>query len=180
MSPFLTLRILTEDLLKLLSRKVIKKYVLANNKELNAEDTRFHGLFNRALKAGIDNGIFAQPKGASGPTKIAQRPAAPRLKLTNPAAMKIRKQSTAKIQSVAKKLPVQKHKQSGRRLTLANRVVKTVKKQIAQTLPEADQNQAAKATTRPGAALYPLLDLGLPFRPRSSLPSSEVPLRPHV
>lgn len=46
------------------SRQSLKKYVKANNK-LNASDTMFDSLFNRALKAGVDKGVFVQPKGES-------------------------------------------------------------------------------------------------------------------
>lgn len=44
------------------SRVALKKYVKANNK-INLTDSMFDSLFNRALKAGVDKGIFAQPKG---------------------------------------------------------------------------------------------------------------------
>jgi histone H1/5 len=33
-------------------------------------------LFNKALKSGVEKGDFAQPKGASGPVKIAKKEAA--------------------------------------------------------------------------------------------------------
>jgi len=44
------------------SRAALKKYVKANNK-LNTTDSMFDSLFNRALKAGVEKGVFAQPKG---------------------------------------------------------------------------------------------------------------------
>lgn len=46
------------------SRQSLKKYVKANNK-LTATDSMFDSLFNRALKAGVDKGVFVQPKGKS-------------------------------------------------------------------------------------------------------------------
>jgi hypothetical protein len=42
----------------------LKKYVKANN-TINATDNMFDSLFNKALKAGVDKGIFEQPKGMS-------------------------------------------------------------------------------------------------------------------
>ncbi|PQE26503.1 histone H1 protein [Rutstroemia sp. NJR-2017a BBW] len=52
------------------SRMKIKKYVRANN-NISAADSMFDSLFNRALKAGVQKGVFAQAKGPSGPTKLA-------------------------------------------------------------------------------------------------------------
>merc|ERR1711977_449623 len=54
------------------SRIALKKYVRANNK-INAADAMFDSLFNRALKAGVEKGVFAQPKGSSGGTKLAKK-----------------------------------------------------------------------------------------------------------
>ena len=42
----------------------LKKYVKANN-NITASDTMFDSLFNRALKSGVEKGVFAQPKGTS-------------------------------------------------------------------------------------------------------------------
>ena len=44
------------------SRVALKKYILANNKGVSS-GTAFDSQFNRAVKAGVDQGIFAQPKG---------------------------------------------------------------------------------------------------------------------
>lgn len=46
------------------SRQSLKKYVKANN-NINATDNMFDSLFNKALKAGVDKGVFEQPKGTS-------------------------------------------------------------------------------------------------------------------
>merc|ERR1711939_1231800 len=54
------------------SRIALKKYVRANNK-INAADAMSDSLFNRALKAGVEKGVFAQPKGSSGGTKLAKK-----------------------------------------------------------------------------------------------------------
>lgn len=40
----------------------MKKYVRANN-TINVTDKMFDSLFNKALKGGVDKGIFEQPKG---------------------------------------------------------------------------------------------------------------------
>ncbi len=47
------------------SRQALKKYIQANN-NINVPSTKtFDSLFNRTLKAGVDSGDFAQPKGRS-------------------------------------------------------------------------------------------------------------------
>ncbi|KAI3395341.1 hypothetical protein diail_1397 [Diaporthe ilicicola] len=57
------------------SRQSLKKYVKANNNIQTQTDAMFDSLFNRALKAGVDKGVFVQPKGASGGTKLAKKSA---------------------------------------------------------------------------------------------------------
>ncbi|KAI1758878.1 linker histone H1 and H5 family-domain-containing protein [Hypoxylon sp. FL1150] len=54
------------------SRQQLKKYVRANN-SLSATDKMFDNLFNKALKAGVDKGVFEQPKGPSGGTKLSKK-----------------------------------------------------------------------------------------------------------
>jgi histone H1/5 len=85
------------------SRVALKKYVKANNK-ITAEGAFFDSLFNRALKSGVDKGVFAQPKGSSGGTKLA----APLKKEAKPktekkaAAPKAKKAAAPKKTAVAK------------------------------------------------------------------------------
>jgi hypothetical protein len=47
------------------SRQAIKKYVKANNKVKYTSEAQFDSMFNRSLKAGVEKGDFAQPKGTS-------------------------------------------------------------------------------------------------------------------
>ncbi|RYP12808.1 hypothetical protein DL765_007128 [Monosporascus sp. GIB2] len=53
------------------SRQQLKKYVKANN-QLSVTDNMFDSLFNKALRAGVEKGVFEQPKGASGGTKLSK------------------------------------------------------------------------------------------------------------
>lgn len=46
----------------LISRQSLKKYVRANN-TINVTEKMFDSLFNKALKNGVDKGVFEQPKG---------------------------------------------------------------------------------------------------------------------
>ena len=45
-----------------LSRVALKKYVKANN-NLSVSDNQFDALFNKAIRSGVEKGVFAQPKG---------------------------------------------------------------------------------------------------------------------
>ncbi|KAL2853870.1 hypothetical protein BJY01DRAFT_205972 [Aspergillus pseudoustus] len=57
------------------SRQSIKKYVLANNKLAPASQNAFDSQFNKAIKTGVEKGDFLQPKGPSGPVKLAKKEA---------------------------------------------------------------------------------------------------------
>lgn len=59
------------------SRQAIKKYVKANNTITTTSETQFDSLFNKALKSGVEKGDFSQPKGPSGPVKLAKKEAKP-------------------------------------------------------------------------------------------------------
>ncbi|PHH80278.1 hypothetical protein CDD82_1880 [Ophiocordyceps australis] len=60
------------------SRQSLKKYVKANNQLNVSSDNMFDSLFNKALKSGVEKGVFAQPKGPSGGTKLAKKKAEPK------------------------------------------------------------------------------------------------------
>ncbi|PLB51687.1 hypothetical protein P170DRAFT_461848 [Aspergillus steynii IBT 23096] len=60
------------------SRQSIKKYVQANNKLSSATPAAFDSQFNKAIKTGVEKGDFTQPKGPSGPVKLAKKEAAPK------------------------------------------------------------------------------------------------------
>ncbi|KAL4884996.1 linker histone H1 and H5 family-domain-containing protein [Aspergillus karnatakaensis] len=55
------------------SRQSIKKYVKANNKLAPASPNAFDSQFNKAIKVGVEKGDFIQPKGPSGPVKLAKK-----------------------------------------------------------------------------------------------------------
>ncbi|GAB7365858.1 hypothetical protein MBLNU230_g7189t1 [Neophaeotheca triangularis] len=54
------------------SRQAIKKYVQANNDLSASTENQFTSQFNKALQKGGDSGVFARPKGPSGPVKLAK------------------------------------------------------------------------------------------------------------
>ncbi|KAL3466807.1 linker histone H1 and H5 family-domain-containing protein [Aspergillus heterothallicus] len=72
------------------SRQSIKKYVQANNKLAPASQNAFDSQFNKAIKTGVEKGEFLQPKGPSGPVKLAKKeaPAKPAAKPAAAAATK--------------------------------------------------------------------------------------------
>ena len=71
-----------------LSRQSLKKYVKANNNLKTTSDNMFDSLFNKALKAGVEKGVFEQPKGPSGGTKLAKKKAAPKTETAKKPAVK--------------------------------------------------------------------------------------------
>ncbi|EAL92961.1 hypothetical protein LV164_002537 [Aspergillus fumigatus] len=76
------------------SRQSIKKYVLANNKIAFASQAAFDSQFNKAIKAGVEKGEFTQPKGPSGPVKLAKK---------EPAAKPAAKKATTATKAAAPK-----------------------------------------------------------------------------
>lgn len=94
------------------SRQSLKKYVRANN-TITVTDNMFDSLFNKALKAGVEKGIFEQPKGASGGTKLAKKaakPAAPKKAAPKKAATKKepKEKKAAPKKTATKKEPKEK------------------------------------------------------------------------
>merc|ERR1712080_769667 len=80
------------------SRQALKKYVQTN---FNITAHNFDSLFNIALRKGVDTGDFLQPKGASGPVKMAKKlVAAKTAKVTKPE--KPKKATTAKKEKAVK------------------------------------------------------------------------------
>merc|ERR1711977_511385 len=119
------------------SRIALKKYVRANNK-INAADAMFDSLFNRALKAGVEKGVFAQPKGSSGGTKLAKKEpkpaaakAAPKPKAEKKTTDKkpaVKKATTTKKAAAAKDAPAVVDKPAVLGKTKSGRVTKTTPK----------------------------------------------------
>ncbi|KAI7975015.1 hypothetical protein EIK77_006671 [Talaromyces pinophilus] len=86
------------------SRQSIKKYVQSNNKITVVSQAAFDSQFNKAIKAGVEKGEFTQPKGPSGPVKLAKKEAAPKPVAKKPAAAKpaAPKKTTVKKTAAAK------------------------------------------------------------------------------
>ncbi|KIM98182.1 hypothetical protein OIDMADRAFT_20434 [Oidiodendron maius Zn] len=122
------------------SRSALKKYVKANNKI--SADAMFDSLFNRALRAGVEKGVFAQPKGASGGTKLAK-------KEPKPAAAKTEKKATTakpkKAVSATKKTTTAKATKP--KAAPKAKATKTAKPKAAKpkAAPKAKKPAAAKA-----------------------------------
>lgn len=102
------------DQLPLNSRQSLKKYVQANNKINVPTPAQFDSQFNKALKTGVEKGDFVQPKGPSGPVKLAKKEAKPAA--SKPASTKTagekkpaaKKSTTTKKASTTTKAPAKK------------------------------------------------------------------------
>lgn len=55
----------------------MKKYVRANN-SISVTDNQFDALLNKAIRVGVEKGVFSQPKGSSGGTKLAKKEVKPK------------------------------------------------------------------------------------------------------
>ncbi|KAM7185278.1 putative histone h1 [Rhypophila sp. PSN 637] len=131
------------------SRPNLKKYVKANN-TINVGDKMFDSLFNKALKAGVDKGIFQQPKGPSGSTKLAKPvKAAPAPKKEKPAtkpaaAAKEKKEKPAK-EVKEKKAPAPKKEKPAKAPAAAKEKKEKPAKEVKEKKAAAPKKPAAKA-----------------------------------
>ncbi|KAJ6038421.1 uncharacterized protein N7446_005221 [Penicillium canescens] len=75
------------------SRQAIKKYVISNNKVTFASQSAFDAQFNKAIKTSVEKGEFTQPKGPSGPVKLAKKDAVVK-PVAEPAAKHLAKATT--------------------------------------------------------------------------------------
>merc|ERR1712036_25282 len=154
------------------SRQAIKKYIKANNNLGNTTDNAFTAHINKALKTGVDSGVFAQPKGASGPVKLAKpsadkKPAAatktaePKKTTTKaapkktatakkPAAKKAAAPKTASKKTTKPKAApaVSEEKPKALTKTKTGRVVKTSKPETAKAIAGGKKAPAKKATPK--------------------------------
>ncbi|QUC20882.1 uncharacterized protein UV8b_05123 [Ustilaginoidea virens] len=113
------------------SRQSLKKYVKNNNELPALSDNMFDSLFNKALKAGVDKGIFAQPKGPSGGTKLAKKKVEPK----KPVAKKEGAKKTAAKKAAPKKAasPEEKTAAAPKKAAPKKAASATTKKSAAKT-----------------------------------------------
>ncbi|KAB8236776.1 hypothetical protein ETB97_011288 [Aspergillus alliaceus] len=123
------------------SRQSIKKYVLANNKIAPASTNAFDSQFNKAIKAGVEKGEFTQPKGPSGPVKLAKKEAAakPAAKKTTAAKPKKATTTTTGTKKAEKVEKAEKPK------TTAKKAGTTTKRPVGR--PKANTAKPRKAST---------------------------------
>ncbi|KAL2814395.1 hypothetical protein BDW59DRAFT_154373 [Aspergillus cavernicola] len=84
------------------SRQSIKKYVRSNNELAPASQNAFDSQFNKAIKVGVEKGDFLQPKGPSGPVKLAKKEAPTKPAAKKPAAPPATKTAPPKKTAVKK------------------------------------------------------------------------------
>nr|KMM66035.1 hypothetical protein, variant [Coccidioides posadasii RMSCC 3488] len=103
------------------SRQALKKYVRNNNNISYASQGAFDVQFNRALKAGVEKGEFLQPKGPSGPVKLAKK------ETVKPAAKPAKKPAAAKA-ATKKTTTTKKAAEKGEKVEKAEKPEKATKK----------------------------------------------------
>ncbi|RKF71317.1 putative histone h1 [Golovinomyces cichoracearum] len=128
------------------SRVALKKYIKANHKHV-VDGKMFDSLFNRALKSGVDKGVFAQPKGASGGTKLAKKETK---SLAKP-AIKVAENKVIEKKPVTKKAVATK-KVTARKVETSPRS-KTSKAKTLPRVTKASEKLAASAARREPAVI---------------------------
>ncbi|KAF3403845.1 Histone H1 [Penicillium rolfsii] len=141
------------------ARQAIKKYVSSNNKINVASQATFDAQFNKAIKAGVEKGEFTQPKGPSGPVKLAKKEPAPK-----PAAKPAAKKATTAKKPAAKATTAKKTATSAPKKTAASKAATTTPKPAAAkkatttkkttaAKPKANSGKARKTTTTAAPAI---------------------------
>ncbi|KAL4930225.1 histone H1/H5 family protein [Aspergillus undulatus] len=123
------------------SRQSIKKYVQANNKLAPASQNAFDSQFNKAIKVGVEKGDFLQPKGTSGPVKLAKKeaPAKPAAKKPATATKAASAKTTTKKTTTKKADKTEKPKPKTKKSTAG------VKKSVGR--PKANTAKPRKTST---------------------------------
>ncbi|GLA33757.1 hypothetical protein AnigIFM63309_000591 [Aspergillus niger] len=122
------------------SRQSIKKYVQANNKIASASTNAFDSQFNKAIKAGVEKGEFLQPKGPSGPVKLAKKEAAPK-----PAAKKTATKAATAKKPAAKKTEKAEKAEKAEKPKTTKKATTTAKKPVGR--PKANTAKPRKSST---------------------------------
>ncbi|MCJ1471422.1 hypothetical protein MMC13_000061 [Lambiella insularis] len=136
------------------SRQALKKYILANNKTSAASPAVFDTQFNKALRTGVEKGDFQQPKGPSGPVKLAKKEASVKAETTTTAAS-TEKPATKKSTTKAPKTE-QKAKAPKKTATKA-KAAPAAKKAAAPKKAAAAKPKANTATKRKAPATAPAI-----------------------
>ncbi|TGO12233.1 hypothetical protein BTUL_0092g00330 [Botrytis tulipae] len=133
------------------SRIQLKKYLKANNK-INAGDSMFDSLFNRALKNGVAKEVFIMPKGSSGTVKLAP-------KAKKAPAEKAPKKATEKKAAVkktaVKKTTVTKEKKPADAAATKEKKVAAPKKAVAKPKTAAKPKEKKATVTKAKKATTP-------------------------
>ncbi|TEY87430.1 hypothetical protein BOTCAL_0002g00380 [Botryotinia calthae] len=126
------------------SRIQLKKYLKANNK-INAGDSMFDSLFNRALKNGVTKEVFIMPKGSSGTVKLA-----PKAKKTpaEKAPKKATEKKAAVKKTVVKKTTATKEKKPVDAAATKEKKVAAPKKAVAKPKTAAKPKEKKATVTK--------------------------------
>ncbi|PGH00985.1 hypothetical protein AJ79_08049 [Helicocarpus griseus UAMH5409] len=127
------------------SRQALKKYVQNNNRINVTSQSAFDAQFNRAVKSGVEKGEFTQPKGPSGPLKLAKKEAKPAAK---PAAKK-----AAAKPAAAKKEKAAAPKKTATKATTTKKAAAPKKTTAAK--PKANVAKPRKAPSAPAVVDAP-------------------------
>lgn len=129
------------------SRQAIKKYVQSNNKINVTSQSVFDSQFNKAIKAGVEKNEFTQPKGPSGPLKLAKKDAPVKAAPKPVAKPAVKPAPKAPTKAPAKAPAKTGPKKTVTKTTKTAAPKKTVGKKAAATKPKANSGKARKTST---------------------------------
>lgn len=124
------------------SRQGIKKWILS--KHGNVSD-KFDSMLNQAIRRGVENGDFIQPKGPSGPLKLNKSGSTPSTRRTSkPASDK-----TTTSSRVSKSTPAAKKKSASVKKTSASKAkTASVTKRVSKAPAKSKRTSGAATTSR--------------------------------
>ncbi|CAF9917911.1 MAG: hypothetical protein GOMPHAMPRED_001411 [Gomphillus americanus] len=133
------------------SRQAIKKYIVSNKGV--ADDKTFTSQLNRALRTGVEKGDFAQPKGPSGPVKLAHKEATK--KASPPKDTAAKKETKPKTEAKKKATPAAATKKTAAKPAATK---KAAPKKTTAAKPKATANSSSKRKTAPSTSAPAVVD----------------------
>ena len=138
------------------SRQALKKYVQSN---YDVKTSNFDSLFNTALRKAVASGDFLQPKGPSGPVKLAKRKNQLLLRFLNQLLKKVKLLLNQKQRKLKNPKRLKRLKRPKRKLLLQKTKAATKAKSTTTKAKAGKVTKPAKkaATTKKAAAKKTLL-----------------------
>ncbi|MCP8717688.1 MAG: histone H1/H5 family protein [Asgard group archaeon] len=133
------------------SRQALKKYVQSN---YDVKTSNFDSLFNTALRKAVASGDFLQPKGPSGPVKLAKKEKPATTKVSKPASKEGKAAAKPKAKKAEKSEKTEKAEKTEKKAAAPKKTKAATKAKSTTTKAKAGKvtKPAKKAATTKKAA----------------------------